>query len=59
MLCQAKQKYQVCSEEWEMKLMQLKAEATGMTLKGMFKPNRNQAQARKIQAYFSNLNNPF
>jgi hypothetical protein len=42
-----------------MKLMQLKAEATGMTLKGMFKPNRNQAQARKIPAYFSNFNNLF
>jgi hypothetical protein len=27
--------------------MQLKAEAGGMTLKGMFKPNRNQAQVRK------------
>lgn len=41
---QAKQRYDVSSEEWEMKLMQQKNDAMGLTLKGMFKQNRNQMQ---------------
>ncbi|CAO3668733.1 unnamed protein product [Umbelopsis ramanniana] len=48
-LTKAKQRYDISSEEWETKLMQLKTEAGGMSLKGMFKPNRNQAQLNKYE----------
>ncbi|KAH8552365.1 Rho GTPase activation protein [Umbelopsis sp. PMI_123] len=48
-LTKAKQRYELHSEEWESKLMQVKNEAMGMGLKGMFKPNRNQAQLNKYE----------
>ncbi|KAG2177771.1 hypothetical protein INT43_003018 [Umbelopsis isabellina] len=48
-LTKAKQRYDVSSEEWETKLMQQKNDAMGLTLKGMFKQNRNQMQLNKIE----------